>query len=1176
MRFAAFLDLVVRRVWAKRGLLAGSLIGATLVTALLVVVPLYESSVQAVDLRFSLSTARANEVDIWALANHNDYVGSVAGRFRDLVETERSERIDEWYPELLERTISRSFVTIPTGPDEFRDYVAEGRAWTAEVARILAEAEAEGNPEPELPPAPFPTIPIEPTTFRVLTSPDIADRLRVVAGEWPESLASTRDGEAPMPVIAGTRMAEFMGGLGKPMILKPVVSPANQFELAEVVAIVEPVDPADPFWGADVPENSVFYSQDAFEAIAGPLPVDRGTDPWGRQVRGFPGLPATQRFTAEFIRDSLQLEELPEARRALAGLAVGLAQDTEGALIASTPITRLFDRFDVRSVVVGAPILAMLALVVGGALYFLVFSSALAVEREGPELALLRSRGASSSQTVGIHLAQSLVVAIVAALLAPLVGRSLIAVTGRVPPLSDLTGGGFLEVTQIDSLLPYMAVGALVTFIAMGLAIVPSARKRVLELRSLAARPTQSSIWQRYNLDLFAIAISVVLLAQLVQRGFIIREGNEVTLDPLAVAFPALLLFTGALTVLRLLPLVLRIVGHLMTRSRGLSLALPGWHLGRNPVPYGRLALLIWLTSGFGAFALTYAATLNTSFEDRAAFVAGTDLRIIADDAGLLAAPPGLDSTGVYRTTGGPVRAQSRPAELIAVDPAEFASIVAWRDDFATDTPSVELGRLRPNGPPDVGVELAMDATGLRLDGLVVPRDFFTQNARDELKDQSLRWLVKVLDARGMALTYQAATDLVDTGWETVEIDLAEPLNELVGDIEPPLTLHSVWFERSKRARADGDRAVTNTEAVLVSDIIELTPGAATSIRDDVYEELKPAFGIHVDFIAANHGRDVYYNRLPEGVEEPTADELAASPFTRDGDALRIQLPLRDPSSRDVPQLRRLDPDILAIGDPEALGNAGLGIGERAVLNVDSQRMPGRIVGVIDELPTLVDPRRQGFVVVDYLALSAVVNGPAAWSYEVGFLPRVTTPQELWIATDDADLALRRLAIDEARAEIVTRTGSAADISSRPVQVGLVAILFIGAATSVVLALAGVTSYVLLAVTRRTKEMGVLRALGFPRRGVATTFTAEQVVVLGVGAIVGTLGGIGLTWAMLPFFQLGETAREIEPEVLLNVPWPVLLGYVVVVGLLMIGSVAWATRRVSARRMSEVLREVER
>jgi hypothetical protein len=38
----------------------------------------------------------------------------------------------------------------------------------------------------------------------------------------------------------------------------------------------------------------------------------------------------------------------------------------------------------------------------------------------------------------------------------------------------------------------------------------------------------------------------------------------------------------------------------------------------------------------------------------------------------------------------------------------------------------------------------------------------------------------------------------------------------------------------------------------------------------------------------------------------------------------------------------------------------------------------------------------------------------------------------------------------------------------------------------------------------------------------------------------------------------------------------VLLAYIGVVSILLVFSVIWATRKVSARRMSEVLREVER
>ena len=188
---------MVRRVWAKRGLLAGSLIGATLVTALVVVVPLYEASVQAVDLRFSLAGAQSTEVDIAAFASHDDYSLAEAERYRTIIEAKRAQRIGEWYPTLNERVRSRTFFVIPTGPEFRTDWIAAGEAWKEEVARLIEE---EGDLA-VLPNPPYPVPPQEATTLRLISGPDIVDRLTVIEGAWPEPIRSLPDGETLVPLV---------------------------------------------------------------------------------------------------------------------------------------------------------------------------------------------------------------------------------------------------------------------------------------------------------------------------------------------------------------------------------------------------------------------------------------------------------------------------------------------------------------------------------------------------------------------------------------------------------------------------------------------------------------------------------------------------------------------------------------------------------------------------------------------------------------------------------------------------------------------------------------------------------------------------------------------------------------------------------------------------------------
>jgi len=1177
VKLVTYMGLVVRRLWAKRGILLGSLLGSTLVIALLVVVPLYQDSVKAVDLRFSMQSALAEEVDFNVAVQTTNYMAAEATANRDLVTDLQSSIISRWYPTYVERTQTREFVVIPTGGAV--DWVGRGEQWKEEKAAIeLANSKLDPTEEPEeVPNPPYPTPPQEALQVRLFTSPEVEEHLELVDGEWPGTLLEAPEGDsaAPLPIVVGQDVATLTQlGVGDVFVLKPFSGVPSVFELVEISGIVAPVDGGEKIWGVDDPLRMVYLSQENFDAWTAPVPIAAVQDPWLRSTRGLPNLTASQRWIIDFDPNALQFEDVASVRGKIGAFRAQMSQDSGGKLAAQTQLGTLLDEFDVRSVTVGGPIVAILALVVGGALYFLIYTAALTLEREGPEIALLKTRGASTWQTTGIHLAQSAVVAAIAAFAAPSVARVLVGITGRVPPLSDLTGGEPLQVSQVASITPYVIGGAIATFLSMGLAIVPFARRPVLELRSLEARPAGNSVWQRYNLDLFAIALSLVILLQLVQRGFINTTGGEVKLDALAVVFPVLLLFTGALVLLRILPWLLRAVGWAMTKVRGLSLALPGWHLGRNPIPYGRLALLVWLTTGLGAFALTYAGTLDQSFQDRAAFAAGSDVRVIADEAGYLQVPEGDVGAAVFRTDGAP-RQSNRRAEVLAIRPDDFASVVKWRSDFGAGDPQEVFSRLRPDGvAPDLGIELPADATRLLIDGVVVPLSWQEQDEMDTDKpDAGLRMMMRAFDADGRAWTFQADNDFTDSEWLTVEFDLTKGLNDYLSDPVPPLTIHALWVERSN---PEGN-TVLNGESMLIRNYRVVGDTENLISLDDL--EVTNDLVLRPD-VPASYAAEAYYDKVPDGVEEPDSATIKRSPLYADGTAtLWVGPGVRTSLNEAVPALRAPLEDLEVLIDDELASIAGLEVGDESPFSIGSELYNGEVVGFLGRVPTMVDKRREGRMIVDLDALNGWMNGTPSWSFESA-LARVQAPQEMWIKTRDTDATVRLINAQfkpgyEAD-KIVTLKESAGEFSSRPVQVGLVAVLFVGAVVSVVLALAGVTGYVLLAVARRAREMGVLRALGFPRRGVAATFTVEQIAVLGLGAVIGTYGGIALMWAMLPFLQLGETATDIEPPILISVHWGVLLAYIGVVSVMLVFSVIWATRRVSTRRMSEVLREVNR
>ncbi len=1196
MRLFTYLGLVLRRIWAKRGMLIGLLLGATLVIALLVIVPLYEGSIASVDLKFTFRQAPAASVDITASQSTTEYDATWAAEGRGTVNRNRTVLAD-FYPAGFERVLSRELFFIPL---EVPDWVSIADAWRAQVDdwRVLVAGALDvdvaatptatdiiaGTIPPEVsllavqdsalapPPPTWPSHPRpnDATVSRFVTSADIRDQIEIVSGSWPEP-ATARDA-APLRIVIGESVAAS-GQLevGERIILKPFIATQDVFEIVEIAGIGRAVDPGSPLWLGTNPQGLIFVEEATLNGWTGVIPQgDVSGDPWVRPRRGYPALTATQFWYLSMDRDSVELENLGTLEGVVQSFRGGVGRE---GIAVSTGVPDLIERFDVRKTVFGGPILAMLALVVLGALYFLIYTASLTLEREAPELALLRARGASAWQTVGIHLAQSAVIVAGAALLAPIVARFLVSGTGFVSPMSDLTGGEALEVVQDSSLIPFVAIGTVLAFVSMGLAILPMARRRVLELRSIAARPVHTSFWQRYYIDLFLIALAGLLLFQLNREG-LIDVGEDTELDPTAVAAPALFLFAGALILLRLLPFLLRGLGWFMARFRGMGSALPGWHVGRNPVPYGRLALLIWLTTGFGAFALTYAGTLDRSYDDRAAFAAGTDVRIIADEAGLIPPPEGTIGTAVARTTGSP-RGIQRGAELLAIRPDEFASIVSWRSDFGADSAATALAPLRPDGTaPDLGVELPDATSAIRIDAVTVPASWAEQVAAGGDPPPPLQLMARVIDGSSRYWVFNGPP-LSDTTWSTVDIpiDSALALNDgPVGPIPGPLVLQALWVERE----VSGGQNILVGHVVLLDDIRAVTADGEVPLDDAIDAEFDAVSGLQQGVVDGDLAVETYYRSIPDGEVEPSDAEKRASPLFREGDVRRWVVPSRNRTGA-VPHVARQPDPIRVVMEAEYAVASGLSIGEDTNFAILSQTIPGTVVGYVEAVPTALTRTLTGSMFADLDALLHWNNVAPSWSL-TGNLARVFKPNELWLQTADPDGTSRQVLarLDDPSPIVVTKQGVEADFSSRPVQIGLVSILFVGAAAGVVLALAGVTGYVLIAVKRRTREMGVLRALGFQRRGVAATFAVEQLVVLGLGAVIGVGAGVALMRLLIPFLQLGESAEELVPEVLLQLNPGVLAAYLAVVTSLLVMSVVWATRSVSARELSEVLRQGDR
>jgi putative ABC transport system permease protein len=77
---------------------------------------------------------------------------------------------------------------------------------------------------------------------------------------------------------------------------------------------------------------------------------------------------------------------------------------------------------------------------------------------------------------------------------------------------------------------------------------------------------------------------------------------------------------------------------------------------------------------------------------------------------------------------------------------------------------------------------------------------------------------------------------------------------------------------------------------------------------------------------------------------------------------------------------------------------------------------------------------------------------------------------------------------------------------------GIVALMTLISSISLLVGGIGVMNIMLVAVTERTREIGVRKALGAPRKAILTQFLIEAVLLTALGGVLGVLLGSGISW----------------------------------------------------------------
>ena len=960
----------------------------------------------------------------------------------------------------------------------------------------------------------------------------LQDEVAVVQGALPS--AFTRGATGPVPVAIGEETAQSQNlRIGSTIDLFPFWDDKTEPLQVQIVGTLRAKDPGDRAWGTSG------------------VGVDASTRGWptyflyvpdatlfGAVLERLPTLSADYENRYSVRPDALNARIAIPVADGLSHLPTALAATETRPNVRSAlePVLRSFDQ---KLFFTRVPLLVLLLQIGGIVAYYLVMVSTMLIERQAAEIATLRSRGATTSQLLAQYGVEGAILAALAALAGPPIAALVVSSLGPTPSFAALSGGGPLPVHVGSGAYLLAGAGALLAFASLMFPAWRATRVTVLEFKRSAARPRPTPVLLRYYVDVLAVAVVALAFWRLSRENSLVSPSlfGTAKVDPFLLATPAVFMVTVGVVFLRLFPLVMRGIGWIVGKTKSVAVLIGVRSLVRNPTHYARLILLLMFATGVGMFGATFSATLDRSYEDRASYAVGADVRAggipnggFAGDAEFLARIERVpaDARSALTRLDGSVTKDKRQAnvEVLGIDPKTFERVAFFRSDFADARLHTMLDVLDQNAAvPARGPMLPANARQL---GVWVR---MTDIRGRVVLGVSLR------DAAGRVTNRQLGEarpgDPVTSEWTFFSADLTQPRSLSGGQIRETQPATGPFEVRGVFVVPTG--AIANQRGVVQFGPALATASAPTSV-------VNPSLAISGIDVATTawHDAVLVQDFTQAGFEaiQGTRPALlpdvarAATDAPPPGFASAMRYEWQDTGIS--PPLRGLRPVVDATPArvylaAETAKRLGVDTGDTVTIGVGSRSVAAVVAGVFEYFPTYKPGESNGLAVLNGSRLSTAINSAMPDS-PLG-------PNEAWFATRQSG-ATRDALKPFAPLTVETRDAVRAVQQDDPlIAAGWAGILAIAFGAVLLLSAIGFIVYSYLTAQQRALEFAILRTLGFSRPQIFSVVLFEHLFVIVAGMGLGTAVGLRVGRLMLAFLGVDERGGQVVPPFIQRISW---------------------------------------
>lgn len=513
---------------------------------------------------------------------------------------------------------------------------------------------------------------------------DIEKHIRYVEGGALPPGPST-DGEVPiiLSVVASEELHMYPGE-------RYWYIGGNQFNplrvTLKVVGIWEPIDPNNSTYWLYHPEvmyNTLFTSEaDLFANVMPQLNNDVHEYSW----------------YMIFDHNAVHSTNVDRVRGGLQFLETRVGTTMPNTKIDLGP-TDVLEEFSRRQFFLRILLFALSVPLLGVVLYYIGISIGMVIERQKSEIAVFKSRGASTIQIVLLYFIEGVINGGVALVIGPPVGAAIAQLIGKTYGFLLFADRPPLPINFTEQVYRYSLIAAGIALVASLIPAIGAARHTIISYKQESARSTRAPLWQRFFFDFLLLAVAVYGYQSLKNRQSIITIGGagDIFLDPLMLLIPSLFIFALALVFLRIFPFITAVCARISGWLGSASILLALRQISRTPGAYSSLVLLMILTLALGAFSASAAHTMDRNFTERVRYEVPADLILYEawdfDEAqNAFLEPPfsahyvdGVQAASrVKMFTAKPNvgRGVQKDVQVLGVDRTTMGQITWWRKDF--------------------------------------------------------------------------------------------------------------------------------------------------------------------------------------------------------------------------------------------------------------------------------------------------------------------------------------------------------------------------------------------------------------------------------------------------------------------------------------------------------------